>query len=165
MDTLYETDKASSCGRSTDDIEVLQRWKSEAIKMSEGHKKAFELYRVLNTVANATTIGLSSCSGICTVVLAAALIDPTFTIAIVSGVTSVAVGGLLSIVKMMSFSEKMTLHERFSADFAELARDISQEHSLRLMGKSQYSDPAEFMKIVNDRLDRLGLMAPSLPGC
>ena len=153
----------SSC--SEEDIAILRKWKQDFNSAATGHKWAYEIYRLMNNVCTSMTIGISACSGICTIVLTASMLDPTLILPIVSGASSIVVGSLLALGRSMDLEHKMFLHNEHSATFAELARDISKEHTLRHMGKSQYCDLSEFINIISDKIDRLSMHAPSLPGC
>jgi hypothetical protein len=146
-----------------EDITLLKRFREDCKQRQLAHRKAFRTYKLLHHLCSTFGLGVSACSGVITVVLASTLVASP--LAIISGVTSIAVGSLLAVEKACGFQEKMILHEQHSALYSEVVRDIQTEHSLRLIGMSQYSNVGEFIKQISERLARLEINAPSDPGC
>ena len=137
-----------------DELGLLRKWRENCKCMAANHRKSYEIYKWLDHACMGTGIMLSGCSGICTIVLTASLITGPV-IPIVAGVVSVLVGSIVALAKSGGFQEKMLLHNQSAADYAEIARDIQQEYTLRELGKSQYADVSEFIKQVGERIDRL----------
>jgi hypothetical protein len=117
----------------------------------------------MNHTCTFLSIGISGASGIATISLTIAALGPTLLLPLVAGVSSIIVGSIVALGKAMNLEEKMFQHNEHSAAFAEMARDIRQEHTLRHIGKSQFADVGEFIKTISDRIDRLAQHAPSMP--
>ena len=159
------TPDADSCSSavSEEEVALLEKWKRDCKAAADMHRKAYRLYKTGSHICSSVSIGLSSISGIVTIVLTATLAAPP--IAIVSGVASVAVSTILAVGSAMDLEQKMHLHNQYANFYGELVRDIQQEHTLRKLGRSQYQDIAEFIKIVSDKLDRLEMNEPDQPKC
>ena len=156
MHEIAEHERSMRVSDTSDvyELALLRKWRESCKSMASGHKKSFEIYKWLDHACMGTGIMLSGCSGICTIVLTASLVTGPV-IPIVAGVVSVLVGSIIALAKSGGFQEKMLLHNQSAADYAEIARDIQQEYTLRELGKSQYADVSEFIKQVGERIDRL----------
>ena len=154
MTNLDEIAEAVSESSDIDELSLLKKWRENCKSMAASHNRSYRIYKWLDHACMGTCIMLSSCTGICTIVLTASLITGPV-IPIVSGCLSIVVGSILALAKTGDFAEKMLLHNQSAADYAEIGRDIKQEYTLRELGKSQYADISEFVKIIGDRIDRL----------
>jgi hypothetical protein len=145
------------------DVEMLlSRWRAVANEKARAHATSYFKYRVLAGVTAGASIVLSTVSGISTIVVTAALVDPTMTVAIVSGCVSLVAGSLVALSRSFGLEEKAHLHNQFGGQYCEIANDIDREEALRGVGAQSFASVAELVKNVNDRLDRLDLGAPPL---
>jgi hypothetical protein len=144
-----------------EDTAILREWREECDRAAVENAKLSKMYRVMGNCCAGFSIGISATSGVATIALAAVALAPTIMVPIVTGVASIVVGSLVAVGKSLGFEEKMHAHAEHSAAFSEMARDIRLEATLRRMGKSQYADVGEFLKSINDRLDRLSARAES----
>jgi hypothetical protein len=123
-----------SCVSNPEDINLLKRFREDCKRNQLAHLKAHRTYKLCHHLCPTVSLGVSACSGVITIVLSSTLTASP--LAIVSGITSIAVGSLLAIGKACSFEGNMIMHEQHVGLFGEMVRDIHVEHSLHLIGKS-----------------------------
>jgi hypothetical protein len=148
---------------SVEDLAILQRWKEECDSLARGHSRAFHIYKTLNNTATFLSIGLSASTGIASLSLTAVALGPVAIVPIIVGASGIIVGSIVALAKGMGFEAKMHEHNQQAAEYAEVARDIRQEHTLRRLGHSQYSSVSEFIKVVSDKMDRMEAAAAAMP--
>lgn len=126
------------------------------------HEVAHQRFQRLADVSAASVVGLTTAAGIFTVILP--LINPQSTaIPVVTGSVSILGGALGALARSFNLEVKANEHNKYSAEYAEIARAINTERVLAECGHGTYVSKADFIKTVQGRLNRLDDGAPSIP--
>ena len=111
-------------------------------------------------------IGLASVGGLVNIVLG--LLEGNQEVInvgqVVIGTTTVVSAAVMSTSNQLSWPQKATSHEEYSARYSELVRMINTEEILTKLHNSPYANRGEFIKALKAEFDRIEDSAPSIPG-
>ena len=83
----------------------------------------------------------------------------------VLGVTGLVSAGIMSASKQLGWETKHQLiHEEYTARYSEVVRMINSEETLMRLNDSSYASRGDFIKAVQNELDRIEDHAPPIPG-
>eukprot|EP00873_Tetraselmis_striata_P000204 jgi/Tetstr1/420468/TSEL_011581.t1 len=161
VDVAARTDHRHSLEVYTDETLLLHfrdtcRWQKRL------HEVAHQRFQLFADASAGCVVCLTTLAGIFTIILP--LIDPdSAAIPIVTGTASILGGALGALARSFNLEVKSNEHNKYSAEYAEIARSINTERVLTECGHGTYVSKADFIKTVQARLNRLDAWAPSIP--
>ena len=146
---------------------ILLKWRSVAKSNKRLHEAARAYYKGLADSSMLSAVVLGSMGGALNIVLG--LIEPDFHVAInigqvVLGVSGLVSAGIVSTAKQLGWESKHQLHEEYTARYSEVVRMINTEEALMRLHDSSFASMADFIKTVQNELNRIEDHAPPIPG-
>ena len=157
-------------GRS-DSIEIkeplLLKWRTIARNNKRLHEAARSHYKSLADSSLLLSVVLGSTGGMMNVLLG--VIDTDFktvinTGQVVLGVTGLVATGVVSACKQLGWESKHHMHEEYTSRYSEVVRMINAEETLMKLNNSSYAKKGDFIKAIQNELDRIEDHAPPIPG-
>ena len=146
---------------------LLLKWRGIARSNKRLHEAARAHFKAYADTSLISAVVLGSAGGLMNILLG--VIDTDFDMAInlgqvVLGVTGLVSAGIMSASKQLGWETKHQLHEEYTARYSEVVRMINSEETLTRLNDSSYASRGDFIKAVQNELDRIEDHAPPIPG-
>ena len=146
---------------------LLLKWRGIARSNKRLHEAARSHFKSLADSSTISAVVLGSAGGLMNILLG--VIDTQYDTAInigqvVLGVTGLISAGIMSTSKQLGWETKHQMHEEYTARYSEVVRMINSEETLSRLNDSSYASRGDFIKAVQNELDRIEDHAPPIPG-